>query len=248
VVFFGKSRPSRIPGRSTSRPFLTPRANSPTGVQGIESSWRNAAGFTTFKPSSAHQISSSQQKLLSPLASYFQTGRKKCQNYLTFRSAAPTMKCKTFLTWQHRFLGGFWMSFQEKSLALQMVSLVAVFGSYFVWVWPRRTERLESIQIAAFVTVLMALVLLQIVGHSLLAIASRKELSRTIQTDERDAMIRLRALRISSWILASGVFLSLCIAALTPGNFAFTHILLAFWVIAQLIELLSQWFDYRRGF
>ena len=140
------------------------------------------------------------------------------------------------------------MSFREKSLALQMASLVVVFGSYFAWVWPRRTERLEAIQIAAFVAVLMALVLLQIVGHALLAIASRKELGRTIQTDERDTLIRLRALRISSWILASGVFLSLCIAALTPGNFAFTHILLAFWVIAQLIELLSQWFDYRRGF
>jgi len=192
-------------------------------------------------------ISCSQQKLLS-LRFSFPNRPKKCQNNLTFGSAAPTMKCKIFFTWRHRFLGGFWMSFREKSLALQMASLVVVFGSYFAWVWPRRTERLEAIQIAAFVAVLMALVLLQIVGHALLAIASRKELGRTIQTDERDTLIRLRALRISSWILASGVFLSLCIAASTPGNFAFTHILLAFWVIAQIIELLSQWVDYRRGF
>jgi hypothetical protein len=140
------------------------------------------------------------------------------------------------------------MSFREKSLALQMASLVVVFASYFFWVWPRRTKQLESGQIAAFFAVLVALVLLQIAGHALLAIVSRKELSRSVQTDERDRLISLRALRISSWVLAAGVFLSLSIAASVPGNFAFTHTLLAFWVIAQFTELLSQWVDYRRGF
>ncbi len=140
------------------------------------------------------------------------------------------------------------MSFRETSLALPMASLAVVFGSYFVWVWPRRPKQWEAGRIAAFFSVLLALVLLQIVGHTPLAIAGRKELSRTVQTDERDALIRLRALRISSWILAAGVFLSLSIATSLSGNFAFTHTLLAFCVIAQLIELLSRWVDYRRGF
>jgi len=48
-------------------------------------------------------------------------------------------------------------------------------------------------------------------------------------------------------VLATGVFLALCTALLTNGNFLFMHVLLAFWVLAQLAEIGSRLFLYRRG-
>ena len=47
-------------------------------------------------------------------------------------------------------------------------------------------------------------------------------------------------------MLATGVFFALCAALLTQGNFVFTHVLLAFWVLAQLMQIGSQLFLYRR--
>jgi hypothetical protein len=48
-------------------------------------------------------------------------------------------------------------------------------------------------------------------------------------------------------VLATGVFLALCAAMVTQGNFVFTHLLLGFWVLAQLVEIGSQLYLYRRG-
>jgi uncharacterized membrane protein len=94
---------------------------------------------------------------------------------------------------------------------------------------------------------LIVLVILQIVGHAILAIASRRELTAPVQSDERDARISLKSTRLASYVLATGVFCSLCLALLVPGNFAFVHVLLAFWVLAQATGILSELVFYRRG-
>jgi hypothetical protein len=70
---------------------------------------------------------------------------------------------------------------------------------------------------------------------------------RRSETDERDRLIGLKGARNGSVVLATGVFCSLCLAVLTTGNFVFTHVLLAFWVAAQLVEYGSQLILYRRG-
>ncbi len=67
------------------------------------------------------------------------------------------------------------------------------------------------------------------------------------QTDERDRLIGLKSTRNGSYVLATGVFLSLSSAVLTKGNFVFTHLLLGFWVLAQLVEIGSQLVLYRRS-
>jgi hypothetical protein len=86
------------------------------------------------------------------------------------------------------------------------------------------------------------LVITQIVGHIVLAIVDRRT-----ETDERDRLIELKGTRNASYVLVSGVFLALCAALLTEGNFIFMHVLLGFWVLAQLVEIGSQLFLYRRG-
>ena len=139
------------------------------------------------------------------------------------------------------------LTFREKSLWLLLLSLVATFGIYFASVLPTQSTQIAPSHIMAFLGMLIVLVVLQIVGHTILAIASHRELSATVQSDERDALISLKATRLGSYVLATGVFCALCMAVLIPGNFAFAHVLLAFWVLAQATETISQLVFYRRG-
>ena len=55
--------------------------------------------------------------------------------------------------------------------------------------------------------------------------------------------------RRAAWpfVLATGVFLSLCVALMTEGNAIMAHVILGFWVVAQGVEIASQLVLYRRG-
>ncbi|MES2298022.1 MAG: hypothetical protein V4582_13330 [Pseudomonadota bacterium] len=134
------------------------------------------------------------------------------------------------------------MSFQEKSLWLMFASLIVVFLAYFGAVLPSSAVDVMPQQISLFVMAVLALVVLQVVGHILIAL-----LDRRTDTDERDQLIALKGSRNAGYMLATGVFTALCTALLTHGNFLVTHVLLAFWVAAQLVEIGSQLLLYRRG-
>lgn len=134
------------------------------------------------------------------------------------------------------------LSFQEKSLWLMFVSLVGVFGFYFATVLPADAANVMPQQVVLFALAVVMLVILQIAGHIVIAIVDRRT-----ETDERDRLIGLKGTRNAGYVLATGVFLALCAAIVTEGNFVFTHLLLGFWVLAQLVEIGSQLFLYRRG-
>jgi uncharacterized membrane protein len=138
------------------------------------------------------------------------------------------------------------LSFQEKSLWLVFVSLIASFGLYaMVGVVPMLpltgARDVMPQQVVLFALAVGVLVIAQIVGHVVIAIVDRQE-----QTDERDRLIAMTGVRNGSYVLATGVFTALCVAVGTEGNFLFTHVLLAFWVLAQLVETGTQLFLYRR--
>lgn len=134
------------------------------------------------------------------------------------------------------------LSFREKSLWLMFITLVTSFGFYFVTVLPPSAADVVPQQVILFVIAVVLLVVMQIVGHILIAIADRRT-----NTDERDRLIELKGTRNASYVLATGVFLALCVAMMSDGNFVFTHVLLASWVLAQLVEIGSQLVLHRRG-
>lgn len=134
------------------------------------------------------------------------------------------------------------MSFQEKSLWVLLVGLVLAFGGYFAVVLPNHTPEVQPSQVVLFVAATILLVVLQVVGQVVVAI-----LDRRTGTDERDRLIALKGTRNGAYLLATGVFFALCAAVWVPGNFVFAHVLLAFWVLAQLLEIATQLYSYRRG-
>lgn len=139
------------------------------------------------------------------------------------------------------------ITFREKSLWLLLASLCAAFAAYFAFALSNASAHVESTQVVAFIGIIVVFVVVQIIGHALLGIASRRELAAKIQSDERDALVRLKSARLSSYVLAVGVFCSLCVGVFVRGNFAFVHVLLAFWVLAQATEYATQLVLYRRG-
>jgi len=134
------------------------------------------------------------------------------------------------------------ISFQEKSLWLSMVALIVSFGLYLIAVLPARSDFVLPSQAVLFALVVVLVVITQIAGNVVITIIDRRT-----ETDERDRLIELMGARNGGYVLATGVFFALCTALVTPGNFAFTHLLLGFWVLAQLTEIGSQLFLYRRG-
>jgi uncharacterized BrkB/YihY/UPF0761 family membrane protein len=134
------------------------------------------------------------------------------------------------------------LSFQEKSLWLMFGSLLAVFTFYFGSVLPSDAVNVLPHQIMTFVLALAVLVVIEVVGHIVIAIVDRRT-----DTDERDKLIQLKGMRNAGYVLATGVFFSLCAALMSDGNFVFTHVLLGSWVLAQLVEIGSQLVLYRRG-
>ncbi len=144
------------------------------------------------------------------------------------------------------------LSFQEKSLWLMFVSLVGCFGFYFVNVLraqPSVEEMVPTLaadvmphQAALFLVATALLVACQIVGHLLIVLVDRRT-----ETDERDRLIGLKGARNAGFVLATGVACSLWLAVITTGNFLFTHVLLAFWVLAELVGIATQLYLHRRG-
>ncbi len=134
------------------------------------------------------------------------------------------------------------LSFREKSLWLMLASLLGVFGFYFAVVLPPEAPNVMPEQVAVFALAVVMLVVVQIVGHVAIAIVDRRT-----DTDERDRLITLKGARNSGFVLATGAFLALCAALATEGNFVFMHVLLAFWVLAEIVQIGSQLIMYRRG-
>jgi len=140
------------------------------------------------------------------------------------------------------------ITFREKSLWFLLVSLCAAVGIYFASVLRHASSQVEPTEIVAFIGMIGAFVIVQIIGHTLLGIASRRELlAARVQTDERDAWVHLKGAQLGSQVLAAGVFLSLCVGVFVKGNFAFVHVLLASWILAQVTEYATQLVLYRRS-
>jgi hypothetical protein len=133
-------------------------------------------------------------------------------------------------------------SFREKSLWLMFVSLVAVFAFYFATVLPSNAAHVEPSHVALFTLAVGMLVIIAVLGHIVIAIANPRT-----ATDERDRLIGLEGKRNGSYVMVAGVCLALCASLFDTSTFVLTHVLLGFWVLAQLVEIGSQLILLRQG-
>lgn len=140
------------------------------------------------------------------------------------------------------------MSYREKRAWIALLSYCAVFGGYFFFVWQAWSldEAFgRELVIPLLAGAVVALVIAAVVLNVALALFSPKE--ATAPTDERETMIDLKAERIASYTLSTGVVCLVGALLMGVNGMAVAVFLLAGLVISELVKSAAQIAYFRRG-
>ena len=134
------------------------------------------------------------------------------------------------------------VTFKEKSLWFQIVTLSLVFGSYFLALDYTGVDRFPPNLVSHFIGLLVVLTVLTILGHIFAAAFNEPE-----NEDERDLIIELKATRIKAFLLASSIVITMLTSLTLQNEFVTLHLLLLFLVVSEVVEKAVQLFYYRQG-
>jgi hypothetical protein len=154
------------------------------------------------------------------------------------------------------------MSLKEKSTWLSLLSTLGVFGYYFYnIVGLAGLPENDSLDIALALSIktITAVVMIEILFQSLLAISNHRE--ATLGNDERDKLFNYRSTSIAYSVLVCGVFLTLGRIVILEYNPSFdegqsswqiplltAHILLLSFIVAEVSRFAALIFFYRRAY
>lgn len=144
------------------------------------------------------------------------------------------------------------LSFQEKSLWVELITTLYILGYYLTKLMGMSTEQLGDFE--QINTLLLRIVIftigVMIISHIVLAIFNPKTAEAPL--DEREKLIELKANRYGLWVLQVGVVASIVLQLFEIGDFrepsltlpfASLHLLVTTFVISELINSGSQlWF------
>jgi hypothetical protein len=135
-------------------------------------------------------------------------------------------------------------SFEEKSVWITLLGMVAVFGGYFTIAARMLAAGVREMPafVALFAVATALLVIVLVAAHVAVAIASRPE-----GRDERDRLISWRAEHNSSWVLGVGVVSAIFALATPLDRVWVAHGLLVSLFLAEVASHVLQLYYYRRG-
>ena len=148
-------------------------------------------------------------------------------------------------------------SFKQKSVTSSLVVTVLIFGWYFYHVFSNLTLTLnEQLNASDLIMVIILITVLQVIIQSFIAIRNRNE-----REDERDKLIEIVSRRNGYWTLCIGVWFLLVHLVIEGSgtwfnfyhNLIFTsptylaHLLLLFFVLAEVISFITQLYYYHKG-
>ncbi|MCY4058804.1 MAG: hypothetical protein OXG44_12455 [Gammaproteobacteria bacterium] len=135
-------------------------------------------------------------------------------------------------------------SFEEKSVWIQLVSLVVGLGGYLVVAGLMLSNGVNAFPafVPVFVVAIVLVVAINIAGHVVAVIAGRSD-----EADERDQLIGWRAESRSSWILGVGAIGAIIALIQSVDGVWVAHVLLiALWG-SEVAKDVLQIVYYRRG-
>jgi hypothetical protein len=139
------------------------------------------------------------------------------------------------------------MTFQEKSVLINVVALVIGAIAYAALVIPLATG-VPVDEVAYQPLMIVAVVLLTVIvviGHVVVAVARPAEASAGM--DEREKLIGWRGQTVGGYVLAVGVFTAICLAMAEVPWFWIANVLAAMWVLAEVVAGLVKLALFRRG-
>lgn len=136
-------------------------------------------------------------------------------------------------------------SFEEKSVWIQLLSMVLVLGGYFVVALRMADEGVEDLRayVPLFTISVVLQVVVMVVGHIVAAATSRSR-----QADERDRQIAWRAESRASGLLGLGILVAITGMVFQLSTVWIAHLLLGALMLNHLVTYLLQLIAYRRGF
>lgn len=133
------------------------------------------------------------------------------------------------------------LSFREKSLWVELVSMIAIYGAYFLRAFAIGDGQPWRVG-ALFAGAVVATIIVHSVVHAALALHKQPE-----HADERDRAIARRATQIAYFVLMTGVWGALGVAVLQAGAFWCAHAALLAVMIAEATRCAVELVLYRRG-
>lgn len=135
-------------------------------------------------------------------------------------------------------------SFEERSVWIQLISMLLVLGGYFFIAGRMLAAGVTVLPayVPVFVVAVVLMVVVLVVGHTAVAIVSRPG-----GRDERDRLIAWRAESRSGWLVATGVLTGITGMVLSVPSVWIAHLLLLSLFLAELLKMVLQLIDYRRG-
>lgn len=135
-------------------------------------------------------------------------------------------------------------SFEEKSVWIQLISLVVGLGAYLVVAGSMLSNGVDVLPAygAVFMVAVGLIVAVNVVGHIVVVIVSRPE-----GRDERDRLIGWRAESNSSWILAAGVLIAIACMVVSVDDVWVAHLLLLSLFATEIAKDVIRLVYYRRG-
>ena len=135
-------------------------------------------------------------------------------------------------------------SFEEKSVWIQLISLVVGLGGYLVVAGLMLSNGVSALPsfVPVFAVAIVLIVAVNVAGHVVALIPSRPD-----EADERDRLIGWRAESRSSWILAVGVIGAIIALIVSVGGVWVAHLLLISLFGSEVAKDVLQIVYYRRG-
>lgn len=139
-------------------------------------------------------------------------------------------------------------TFRERSIVIQTVSILVVFGFFGARLWgfwdrpSLSSGAAGAIMVFALIGITLCMIIIIISGYVALAFYGRSE-----PPDERDRVVGLRGARNAYGALAVGIWCVLYLAILGVPHGALLYSIMGAFALAELVRLGSQLLYYRLG-
>lgn len=136
------------------------------------------------------------------------------------------------------------MSFEEKSVWLQLAGMGLALGGYFAIAGVMRVRGIDALPayVPLFAGAVVVMVVILVAGHILAALTARPE-----PADERDRLIAWRAEARSGWVVAVGVLTGITGLVFGVDDVIVAHTLLGGLFCSEVLGFVLRIISYRRG-
>ena len=148
------------------------------------------------------------------------------------------------------------MSYQEKNIAVSLMSTLLVFGYYFLNIvgMSQEGDLNATAVFSLWATIIVLTILVNIVASILTQITfnviqkMRGAEEDELMEDERDKLIDLKGTRAAFLVFGIGVFVSMASLVINMQVLVMFNLLIVAGLASQVVGDLSRLYFYRRGF